>query len=98
MNSQALSPEVDSLLIDSAAGPAPMSEPAAAWDAFAAELRPAASFSSVTPGLVGNSCHGQASRAALAPAPPYAGLLNVAAAWEAEQRERGGGRPPSIKF
>ncbi len=53
MNFQVLPPEINSLLMYSGAGSAPMSEAAAAWDALASEMGSAAS--SFASGHVGTS-------------------------------------------
>ena len=75
-----LPPEINSLLMFSGAGSAPMIEAAAAWDGLAAELNSAAeSFSSVTSGLAGQAWQGPASAAMMAAAAPYSGWLSAAA-------------------
>ena len=80
MNFQVLPPEINSLLMFSGAGSAPMLAAAAAWDGLASELGSAASsFGSVTSVLAAQSWRGPASTAMLAAASPYAGWLNVAA-------------------
>lgn len=62
-------PEINSLLMFSGAGSAPMLSAAAAWDGLAAELGSAAdSFSSVTSNLVGGAWQGSASAAMAAAA------------------------------
>src|SRR5271155_575120 len=84
MNFQVLPPEINSSLIYSGAGSAPMLEAAVAWDGLAAELGLAAeSFSSVTSGLTGGpgeAWQGAAAEAMAAAAAPYAGFLSAAAA------------------
>ena len=81
MNFQVLAPEINSLLMYSGAGSAPMLEAAAAWDGLAAEWGSAAdSFSSVTSGLSGQAGQGPASAAMVAAAAPYSGFLRAAAA------------------
>jgi len=75
-----LPPEINSALIFSGAGSAPMLAAAAAWDGLASELESAAnSFSSVTSGLAAQAWQGSASAAMLAAAAPYAGWLSTAA-------------------
>ena len=75
-----LPPEINSLLMYSGAGSAPMLEAAAAWNGLAAELASAAqSFSSVTSGLAGQAWQGAAAQAMAAAAAPYAGWLSAAA-------------------
>ena len=75
-----LPPEINSLLMYSGAGSAPMLEAAAAWNGLASELGTAAqSFSSVTSGLAGQAWQGAASKAMTQAAAPYAGWLNAAA-------------------
>ena len=76
-----LAPEINSLLMFSGAGSAPMLEAAAAWDGLASELGSAASsFTSVTSGLAGQAWQGPASKAMAAAAAPYSGWLSAAAA------------------
>jgi PPE-repeat protein len=56
MSFMVLPPEINSLLMFSGAGSAPMLEAAAAWDGLASELGSAASsFGSVTSGLAGQA-------------------------------------------
>lgn len=56
MNFSTLPPEINSALIFGGAGSEPMSAAAVAWDQLAMELASAAaSFNSVTSGLVGES-------------------------------------------
>ena len=70
-----LPPEINSLLMFSGAGSAPMLDAAAAWEGLSSELGSAASsFSSVTSGLAGQSWQGPASQAMTAAAVPYAGF------------------------
>ena len=72
-----LPPEINSSLIFSGAGSAPMLSAAAAWDGLAAELGSAAdSFSSVTSGLAGQAWQGPAS-AMVAAAAPYSRWENT---------------------
>jgi hypothetical protein len=74
VNFMVLPPEINSVLMFSGAGSAPMLEAAAAWDGLASELGSAASsFSSVTSGLVGQAWQGPASQAMAAAATPYTG-------------------------
>ena len=81
MSFMVLPPEINSLLMFSGAGSAPMLDAAAAWDALASELGSAASsFGSVTSGLAGQAWQGPASQAMAAAAAPYTGWLNSAAA------------------
>ena len=88
MSFQVLPPEINSLLMFSGAGSAPMLDAAAAWDGLASELSSAASaFGSVTSGLAAQSWQGSASTAMLAAASPYAGWLTATAA-------QAQGRPP----
>jgi PPE-repeat protein len=59
VNFSTLAPEINSALIYTGAGSAPMLEASAAWDGLASELASAASsFSSVTSGLVDQAWHG----------------------------------------
>ena len=75
-----LPPEINSLLMYSGAGSAPMLEAAAAWNGLASELGTAAeSFASVTSGLAGQAWQGAASKAMTQAAAPYAGWLHAAA-------------------
>jgi len=75
-----LPPEINSALIHAGAGSQPMLAAAAAWDGLAGELASAAaSFQSVTSGLVGEAWQGAASIAMLSAAAPYAGWLARAA-------------------
>jgi PPE-repeat protein len=81
MSFQMLPPEINSLLMYSGAGPAPMLEAAAAWNGLASELSSAAeSFANVTSTLAGQAWQGAAARAMSAVAAPYAGWLGAAAA------------------
>src|SRR5262245_51067475 len=81
MNFSVLAPEINSLLMFTGAGSAPMLDAAAAWDGLASELGSAASsFSSVTSGLSGQAWQGAASAAMAAAAAPYAGFLSAASA------------------
>lgn len=74
-----LPPELNSLLMFSGAGPAPMLQAAAGWDALADELATAANtFTSVTSGLAGQGWQGPASLAMTATAESYAACLSVA--------------------
>jgi PPE-repeat protein len=75
MSFMTLPPEINSLLIFSGAGSAPILEAAAAWDGLAAELlgSAASSFGSVTSGLTGQAWQGPASAKMAAAAAPYAG-------------------------
>ena len=76
-----LPPELNSLLMFSGAGSAPMLEAAAAWESLADELGTAASsFASVTSGLAGQAWQGPASAAMTAAAAPFAGWLSAASA------------------
>jgi PPE-repeat protein len=76
-----LPPEINSALMFSGAGSAPILEAAAAWDGLASELGSAAdSFGSVTAGLAGQAWQGPASAAMMAAAAPYSGWLSAAAA------------------
>ena len=80
MNYSVLPPEINSWLMFSGAGSAPMLEAAAAWDGLASELESAAnSFSSVTSGLAAQAWQGPASQAMAAAASPYTGWLSAAA-------------------
>lgn len=75
-----LPPEINSARLYAGAGPEPMLAAAAAWDGLAADLRTsAASFESITSGLVGASWQGPASAAMTAAAAPYLAWLRVAA-------------------
>lgn len=85
MNFSVLPPEINSALIFAGAGPEPMAAAATAWDGLAMELASAAaSFGSVTSGLVGGAWQGASSSAMAAAAAPYAAWL-AAAAVQAEQ-------------
>ena len=76
-----LPPEINSVLMFTGAGSAPMLDAATAWDGLAAEVGTAASsFSSVTSGLAGQAWQGAASAAMLGAAAPYARYLVTAAA------------------
>ncbi|MCV7340581.1 PPE family protein [Mycobacterium haemophilum DSM 44634] len=80
MNFSVLPPEINSARMYVGAGSGPLLQAAAAWDALAGELgSAAASFGSVTSGLVGGPWQGPASTAMAAAAAPYAGWLNAAA-------------------
>ncbi|WP_156764613.1 PPE family protein, partial [Mycobacterium sp. 1081908.1] len=80
-NFAVLPPEINSLLMFSGAGSAPMLDAAAAWDGLASELGSAASsFASVTSGLAGQAWQGPAAQAMTATAAPYSGWLGAAAA------------------
>lgn len=62
MNFSVLPPEINSALIFAGAGPEPMAAAATAWDGLAMELASAAaSFGSVTSGLVGGAWQGASS-------------------------------------
>lgn len=75
-----LPPEINSALIFSGAGSEPMLAAAAAWEGLADELASAAaSFETVTSGLVNGSWQGAAASAMAAAAAPYAGWLSAAA-------------------
>jgi hypothetical protein len=75
-----LPPEVNSTLIHSGVGSAPMLAAASAWDGLASELASAASsFSSMTSGLTNAAWQGAAAQAMMAAAAPYAGWLSTAA-------------------
>nr|WP_310768380.1 PPE family protein [Mycobacterium sp. Z3061] len=77
----ALPPEVNSALLLGGAGPEPLLATASAWEGLSAELATAAaSFSSVTSGLVSGSWQGASAAAMAAAAAPYAGWLSAAAA------------------
>ncbi|WP_156765021.1 PPE family protein, partial [Mycobacterium sp. 1081908.1] len=81
MNFTVLPPEINSALMFSGAGSAPMLAAAAAWDGLASELDSAAnSFSSVTSGLASQGWQGPAAQAMVAAAAPYADWLSTAAA------------------
>ena len=68
-------PEINSALMFSGAGSAPLLEASAAWDGLAPELSSAAStFSSVTSGLAGQAWQGAASQAMTAAAAPHTGV------------------------
>lgn len=74
-------PELNSILMYTGAGSAPMLQAASAWDGLASELGTAASsFSSVTAGLSSQAWQGAASQAMAAAAAPYAGWLSAASA------------------
>ena len=80
MNFTVLPPEVNSTLMFSGAGSAPMLAAATAWNRLADELASAASsFSSVTSGLAGQAWQGPAAAAMTAAAAPYAQWLGTAA-------------------
>src|SRR5208283_5959685 len=75
-----LPPEINSLLMYSGAGSAPMLQAGTAWNGLASELSSAAeSFMSVTSGLTGQAWQGAAASAMAAAAAPYAGWLSAAA-------------------
>ncbi|HWT49243.1 MAG TPA: PPE family protein, partial [Mycobacterium sp.] len=75
-----LPPEINSLLMYSGAGSAPMLEAAAAWNGLSSELGSAAqSFASVVSGLANQAWQGAASQAMASAAAPYAGWLSAAA-------------------
>src|ERR1700675_2675230 len=79
MNFSVLPPDMNSTLIYSGAGSAPIPGAAAAWNGLAEELSAAtASFSSTTSGLVNGPWQGPASQAMAAAAAPYTGFLNQA--------------------
>ncbi|WP_186240931.1 PPE family protein, partial [Mycobacterium simulans] len=81
MSFQVLPPEINSVLMYGGAGPGPLLAAATAWDGLAAELgSAAASFGSVTSGLLGGSWQGASSVAMAAAAAPYAGWLSATAA------------------
>ncbi|WP_407689589.1 PecA family PE domain-processing aspartic protease [Mycobacterium sp. HUMS_1102779] len=74
-------PELNSSLMFSGAGGAPMLAAAASWDGLATELGSAAqSFSSITSGLAGQGWQGPAAAAMLESATRYAGYLSAAQA------------------
>ncbi|MDD4867165.1 MAG: PecA family PE domain-processing aspartic protease [Mycobacterium sp.] len=76
-----LPPELNSLLMFSGEGSAPMLAAAASWDGLAEALGSAAqSFSSVTAELAGRTWRGPASAAMLATATRYGGFLTAAQA------------------
>ena len=80
-NFSVLPPEVNSAQMYTGAGSAPLVAAASAWDGLASELgSAAASFHSVTSGLVGSAWQGAASAAMAASASPYVGWLSTAAA------------------
>ena len=75
-----LPPEINSLLMFTGAGSAPMLDAASAWRGLANELGAGAnSFAAVTSGLAGQAWQGPASAAMAAAAAPYAGFLGAAA-------------------
>ncbi|MEY8016297.1 PecA family PE domain-processing aspartic protease [Mycobacterium servetii] len=74
-------PELNSSLMFSGAGGAPMLAAAASWDGLAAELGSAAqAFSSITSGLAGQGWQSPAAAAMLESATRYAGYLSAAQA------------------
>ncbi|ORW69048.1 PecA family PE domain-processing aspartic protease [Mycobacterium saskatchewanense] len=74
-------PEVNSSLMFSGAGSAPMLAAAESWNGLATELNAAAqSFTSVTSGLAEQAWQGPAAAAMLQTATRYAGFLNAATA------------------
>ncbi|KZS84110.1 hypothetical protein A4G31_18205 [Mycobacterium persicum] len=80
VNFSVLPPEVNSARLFSGAGSAPMVAATAAWNGLAEELAgAAASFSSVTSGLLGQAWQGPASVAMAAAAAPYTAMLSAAA-------------------
>ncbi len=80
MSFMTLPPEINSFLMFSGAGSAPLLEAAAAWEGLASELGSAArSFGSVTSNLAGQAWQGPASQAMVAAATPYTGWLSQAA-------------------
>jgi PPE-repeat protein len=86
-----LPPEINSMLMHSGAGSAPMLEAASAWHGLASELGAAASsFSSVTSGLTSQAWQGPAAQAMAAAAAPYAGWLTAAAAHAADAGQQAG--------
>ena len=79
-NFMVLPPEINSLLMFSGAGSAPMLQAATAWDGLASELSASASsFGSVTSGLAGQAWQGASAQAMTAAAAPYMGWLSQAA-------------------
>jgi len=93
MSFMTLPPEINSLLMFSGAGSAPLLEAAAAWEGLASELGSAASsFGSVTSGLAGQAWQGAASQAMMAAATPYSGWLSQAAAHAGRARRGRRGR------
>jgi PPE-repeat protein len=73
-------PEINSLLMFSGAGSAPLLDAAAAWDGLASELSAAASsFGSVTSGLAGQAWQGASAQAMKAADGPYTVWLSQAA-------------------
>ena len=83
-----LPPEINSGRMFAGAGSGPMLAAAAAWDGLASELgSAAASFKSVTSGLVQGAWQGAAATAMAGAAAPYAGWLSAA-----DCAGRGGGR------
>jgi hypothetical protein len=81
MNYSVLPPEINSQLINSGPGSAPMWEAAQAWRALAGQLSSAASsFHSVTSNLVGSSWQGASAQAMATAAAPYTAWLAAAAA------------------
>ena len=81
MNFSLLPPEINSALMYGGAGSAPMLQASVAWEGLAAELASAAaSFGSVTSGLVSGSWQGPASAAMTGAAAPYVSWLNAVAA------------------
>lgn len=79
MNFLVLPPEINSSLMFTGAGSAPMLAAAAAWDGLATELGSAAqSFSSITSGLTGQAWQGAASAAMLSTATRYTEVLTAA--------------------
>src|ERR1700761_2642555 len=76
-----LPPEINSARIFGGAGSGPLLAAAAAWDGLAGELSSAAaSFGSVTSGLITSSWQGAAAKAMAGAAAPYTGWLSAAAA------------------
>jgi len=81
VNFSVLAPEVNSALMYSGVGAAPMLQAAAAWDGLAAELGSAASsFASVTSGLTDQYWQGAAATAMHAAAAPYVSFLSASSA------------------
>ncbi|AXN45574.1 putative PPE family protein PPE42 [Mycobacterium marinum] len=96
-NFAVLPPEINSLLMFSGVGSAPMLDAAAAWQGLAAELGSASSsFWALTSGVAGQAWQGPASAAMAASARSYVGFLSAAAAQA--QEAAGGARAVAGAF
>lgn len=95
-NFAVLPPEINSLLMFSGVGSAPMLDAAAAWQGLAADLGSASSSWALTSGVAGQAWQGPASAAMAASARSYVGFLSAAAAQA--QEAAGGARAVAGAF